>query len=62
MLGSGTGAEVTRRIAAPMVGGVLGLLPLALLVVPALFLLYQRSLGFGASDQAGSQQTLTRPV
>jgi len=42
MLGTGTGAEVTRRIAAPMVGGVISLLPLALLVIPALFLLYQR--------------------
>jgi len=42
MLGSGTGAEVTRRIAAPMVGGVLSLLPLSLLVVPVLFLLYHR--------------------
>jgi Cu(I)/Ag(I) efflux system membrane protein CusA/SilA len=42
MLGTGTGAEVTRRIAAPMVGGVISLLPLALLVIPALYLLYQR--------------------
>jgi Cu(I)/Ag(I) efflux system membrane protein CusA/SilA len=42
MLGSGTGAEVTRWIAAPMVGGVLSLLPLSLLVVPVLFLLYHR--------------------
>ncbi len=42
MVGSGTGAEVTRRIAAPMVGGVISLLPLSLLVVPALFLLYHR--------------------
>ena len=32
MVGTGTGAEVTRRIAAPMVGGVLSLLPLALLL------------------------------
>jgi Cu(I)/Ag(I) efflux system membrane protein CusA/SilA len=42
MVGTGTGAEVTRRIAAPMVGGVLSLLPLALLVVPSLYLLAQR--------------------
>lgn len=42
MFGSGTGAEVTRRIAAPMVGGVLSLLPLALLVVPSLYLIAQR--------------------
>ena len=42
MLGSGTGAEVTRRIAAPMVGGVISLLFLSLVVIPALFLMYQR--------------------
>ena len=42
MFGSGTAAEVTRRIAAPMVGGVLSLLPLALLVVPSLYLIAQR--------------------
>jgi Cu(I)/Ag(I) efflux system membrane protein CusA/SilA len=43
MLGHGTGAEVTRRIAAPMTGGISGLLVLSLLVLPALFMLYHRS-------------------
>jgi Cu(I)/Ag(I) efflux system membrane protein CusA/SilA len=42
MLGHGTGAELTRRIAAPMIGGIAGLLLLSLLVLPALFLLYHR--------------------
>jgi Cu(I)/Ag(I) efflux system membrane protein CusA/SilA len=42
MLGHGTGAELTRRIAAPMIGGIAGLLFLSLLVLPALFLLYHR--------------------
>jgi Cu(I)/Ag(I) efflux system membrane protein CusA/SilA len=42
MLGSGTGSEVTRRIAAPMVGGVVSVAALSLLVVPALFLLTRR--------------------
>jgi Cu(I)/Ag(I) efflux system membrane protein CusA/SilA len=42
MLGTGTGAEVTRRIAAPMVGGVLSLLILALMVIPVLFFIYHR--------------------
>jgi len=42
MLGSGAGTELTRRIAAPMVGGVLSLLLLSLLVIPVLFLLYHR--------------------
>ena len=41
MLGDGTGAEVMRRIAAPMFGGIVGAAMLALAVVPALFLLWQ---------------------
>ena len=41
MLGEGTGAEVMRRIAAPMFGGIVGAALLALAVVPALFLLWQ---------------------
>jgi Cu(I)/Ag(I) efflux system membrane protein CusA/SilA len=43
MLGGGTGSEVMRRIAAPMVGGMAGATVLTLLVVPALFLVWQRS-------------------
>ncbi len=46
MLGGGTGSEVMRRIAAPMVGGMLSATLLTLLIIPALFLLWQRrSLG-----------------
>ena len=45
MLGEGTGAEVMRRIAAPMFGGVLGAAVLALALVPALFLLWHRRVG-----------------
>ena len=41
MLGEGTGAEVMRRIAAPMFGGIVGAALLTLAVVPALFLLWQ---------------------
>ncbi|MEJ2514031.1 MAG: CusA/CzcA family heavy metal efflux RND transporter [Gammaproteobacteria bacterium] len=44
MLGTGTGSEVTRRIAAPMVGGVLSITLLTALVVPAVFLLWNRFL------------------
>ena len=44
MLGDGAGSEVMRRIAAPMFGGVVGAAMLALLVIPALFLLWQRRL------------------
>ena len=41
MLGSGTGSEVMRRIAAPMVGGMVSTTALALLVIPAVFLVWQ---------------------
>jgi Cu(I)/Ag(I) efflux system membrane protein CusA/SilA len=39
MLGSGTGSEVMRRIAAPMVGGMISATLLTIVVIPALFLL-----------------------
>ncbi len=38
MLGSGTGSEVMRRIATPMVGGLISATLLTLFVIPALFL------------------------
>jgi len=42
MLGSGTGSEVMRRIAAPMVGGMVSATLLTLVVIPAVFLLWKR--------------------
>jgi Cu(I)/Ag(I) efflux system membrane protein CusA/SilA len=42
MLGSGTGSEVMRRIAAPMVGGVVSATLLTLLILPAVFLLWRQ--------------------
>lgn len=42
MLGTGTGSEVMRRIAAPMVGGMVSATVLTLLVIPALYLLWKR--------------------
>jgi len=41
MLGSGTGSEVMRRIAAPMVGGMISATILTLAVIPAIFLVWQ---------------------
>ncbi|HMB60009.1 MAG TPA: CusA/CzcA family heavy metal efflux RND transporter [Xanthomonadales bacterium] len=41
MLGSGTGSEIMRRIAAPMVGGMISASILTLLVIPAVFQLWQ---------------------
>ncbi len=43
MLGGGTGSEVMRRIAAPMVGGMVSATILTLIVIPALFLLWRGS-------------------
>ena len=43
MLGSGTGSEVMRRIAAPMVGGVVSATLLTLLILPAMFLLWRQA-------------------
>jgi Cu(I)/Ag(I) efflux system membrane protein CusA/SilA len=46
MLGGGTGSEVMRRIAAPMVGGMISATLLTLIVIPAVFLIWkQRSIG-----------------
>lgn len=42
MLSTGTGSEVMRRIAAPMVGGMISATVLALAVIPALFLLWRQ--------------------
>ena len=41
MLGTGTGSEVMRRIAAPMVGGIVSEMILTLIVIPAVFLLWK---------------------
>jgi Cu(I)/Ag(I) efflux system membrane protein CusA/SilA len=41
MLGSGTGSEVMRRIAAPMVGGMISATVLTLLVIPAAFMIWR---------------------
>ena len=42
MLGGGTGAEVMRRIAAPMVGGMISATILTLIVLPAIFFLWKQ--------------------
>ena len=54
MLGSGTGSEVMRRIAAPMVGGMVSATLLTLALIPAIFLLWQRRrLANGGIEPAG---------
>jgi len=42
LMGHGAGSEVLRRIAAPMVGGIVSATLLTLVVVPALFMLMRR--------------------
>ena len=42
MFSHGTGADMMRRIAAPVVGGMFSAAFLALLVIPALYALWQR--------------------
>ena len=42
MVGSGTGSEVMRRIATPMVGGMVTTTALTLIVIPSIFLIWQR--------------------
>ena len=51
MLGTGTGSEVMRRIAAPMVGGMVSATILTLIVIPALFLLWR---GHGLESKKGT--------
>jgi copper/silver efflux system protein len=47
MWGSGTGSEVMRRIAAPMVGGTIAAPLLSMFVIPAVYLLIRRPKGRG---------------
>lgn len=42
MLGQGTGSEGMRRIAAPMVGGMITAPLLSLFVIPAIYLVWRR--------------------
>ncbi len=42
MMGTGTGSEVMRRIAAPMVGGMVTATVLTLIVLPAVFLIWKQ--------------------
>ncbi len=42
MWSQGTGADVMKRIAAPMIGGMVTAVILTLLVIPALFLIWKK--------------------
>ncbi|HSG09349.1 MAG TPA: CusA/CzcA family heavy metal efflux RND transporter [Longimicrobiales bacterium] len=61
--GQGTGASVMRRIAAPMVGGMVSALILTLLVIPALYSLWQEArLRAGAVEEEVTFGTEAVPV
>jgi len=55
MLGGGTGSEVMRRIAAPMVGGMVSATILTLVVIPAVFLLWK---SMGLKDKTGEDKSV----
>jgi copper/silver efflux system protein len=54
MLGGGTGSELMRRIAAPIVGGMVSVAVLTLVVIPAVYLLWKRQEIAARSTWSGS--------
>ena len=56
---SGTGSEVMRRIAAPMVGGMISSAVLTLLVIPVIYTLLKQRTLVSASRVAAGQATLS---
>ena len=53
MVGDGTGSEVMRRIAGPMIGGMLSTVVLTLLVIPVIFYVWKKA---GIKDIANSNR------
>ncbi|HEX6137818.1 MAG TPA: CusA/CzcA family heavy metal efflux RND transporter, partial [Casimicrobiaceae bacterium] len=62
MWGSGTGSEVMRRIAAPMVGGMVTAMLLSMFVVPAAYLLIRRSELPGARSPGSGRASADVPA
>ena len=62
MWGSGTGSEVMRRIAAPMVGGMISSTLLTLIVIPAIYALVKEfSINRGALLRTSNQPSGASP-
>ena len=59
--GDGTGSDVMKRIAAPMVGGVVTALIVVLIVFPAVFAIWKQRL-MAADDVVASDHELKEPV
>jgi Cu(I)/Ag(I) efflux system membrane protein CusA/SilA len=58
---TGTGADVMKRIASPMVGGMLTATALTLLVIPAIYLLWRAAQVRRQPDLAGVPSTIDPP-
>ena len=57
LIDQGVGADVAKRIAAPMWGGLVSLTLLTLLVVPALYVVWRSfSLGTNSATNVGSEK------
>jgi Cu(I)/Ag(I) efflux system membrane protein CusA/SilA len=62
MLIGGVGSEVMRRIAAPMVGGMLSATVLTLLVIPAIYSLWQEAVLRAAARAAEPELPSSEPL
>ena len=60
--GHGAGATVMRRIAAPMVGGMISATVLALLVIPAVYSLWQEATLRLAAREAERELAAMEPL
>ncbi len=61
MWSAGTGADVMKRIASPMVGGMVSATLLTLAVIPAIYLLWRRA-QIGVQETVRSTDTIDGPV
>jgi Cu(I)/Ag(I) efflux system membrane protein CusA/SilA len=57
MWATGTGADVMKRLAAPMVGGVLSAMLLTLVVIPALYAIWRWHTDIKRTSAAGQAQS-----
>ena len=66
MWGHGTGASVMKRIAAPMVGGMLSATVLTLVVIPVIYFIWQgravARVEAGGSERLGSPDLVQTPA
>ena len=60
--GNGAGASVMKRIAAPMVGGMISSTILTLIVIPALYSLWRERELVGANVPVGSAASVVQSV